>query len=273
MTQSDSVDGNTGGLPDGLPFPNPRPVSNSAPFGWLRKGIADLIACPIPSLFYGFCFAAAGLLVTMVFARAVEYTLAMTSGFLLVAPLLAMGLYEISRRRQHGESCLLFPTLTVWRRNASNIGVFAIVLGIIFLIWARVSMVIFALFFTNEMPSLSGFMSQLFRLENIEFVLVYLGVGLFFALLAFGISIVSIPLMLDRNQDAISSMLSSVRVLFHNPLPMLIWAVLITLLTIVGFLTFHLGLVVVMPVLGHATWHAYRDLVEPLQTSKSSTTG
>lgn len=252
----------------GLPFPTPREVSLGAPLRWLSRGFSDLRWCPIPSLFYGFCFAGMGLLVTLVFEHAYEYTMAVTSGFLLLGPFLAMGLYEISRRRELGEQCALTPTLTVWRRNAGNIGIFAVVLGILFLIWARASLVIFALFYTTEMPNLSGFLSQVIKLENVQFLLVYFGVGLIFATLAFAVSVVSIPLMLDRNQDAITSMLGSIRTLLCNPGPLVLWAILLVSLTLIGFLTFHLGLVVLMPLIGHATWHAYRDLVEPLPSPK-----
>ncbi|HRQ55967.1 MAG TPA: DUF2189 domain-containing protein [Azoarcus taiwanensis] len=248
----------------GLPFPKARDARLGAPFRWLARGLSDFKSCPIPSLFYGFCFAGMGLLVTMVFEHAYEYTMAVTSGFLLLGPFLAMGLYEISRRRELGENCSLAPTLTVWRRNAGNIGIFAVVLGVVFLVWARASLVIFALFYSNEVPNLSGFLSQVVRLENLDFLAVYFGVGFVFASIAFGVSIVSIPLMLDRNQDAISSMLGSIGVLFRNPGTMLLWAVLLVSLTIIGFLTFHLGLVLLMPIIGHATWHAYRELLEPL---------
>lgn len=252
---------------EGLPFPIPREVTVGAPFRWLSRGFSDLKSCPIPSLFYGFCFAGMGLLVTFVFEHAYEYTMAVTSGFLLLGPFLAMGLYEISRRRELGENCALTPTLMVWRRNAGNIGIFAVVLGVLFLIWARASLVIFALFYTTEMPNLSGFLSQVIKFENIEFLLVYLGVGLLFATIAFAVSIVSIPLMLDRNQDAITSMLGSIGTLFRNPGALIIWAIMLVGLTVIGFMTFHLGLVFVMPMIGHATWHAYRDLVEPLPTA------
>ncbi|ANQ84588.1 DUF2189 domain-containing protein [Azoarcus olearius] len=249
---------------EGLPFPDVRDVPATSPLRWLARGFSDLRACPIPSLFYGFCFAGMGLLITFVFEHAYEYTSALTSGFLLLGPFLAMGLYEISRRHERAEGCALGPTLTVWRRNAGNIGLFAVVLGIVFLIWARASLVVFALFYTNEMPNLSGFLEQVLKMENLEFLAVYFGVGLLFAGIVFAVSVVSIPLMLDRNQDAITAMLASVAALARNPAAMLVWALVIVCVTVLGFLTFHVGLVVLMPLIGHATWHAYRDLVGPL---------
>ncbi|WP_374493038.1 DUF2189 domain-containing protein [Zoogloea sp.] len=250
----------------GLPFPTIRSIGLGAPFRWIARGLSDLKACPIASLFYGFCFTGMGLLVTFVFEHAYQYTSAVTTGFLLMAPFFAMGLYELSRRRERGEACALAPTLTVWRRNAGNIAVFAAVLTVIFLIWARASLVVFAIFYTKEMPNLTGFLTQVVSLENLEFLLVYFGVGFVFALLVFAVSVVSIPLMLDRNQDAITSMLASIRALAENPAPLLVWAALIVGLTLLGFMSFHIGLAVLMPLVGHATWHAYRDIVEPLKT-------
>lgn len=264
MSQTDNIKSRE----EGLPFPSVREVPAGSAFRWLARGLSDLKSCPIPSLFYGFCFAAMGLLLTKVFEHAYEYTSALTSGFLLLGPFLAMGLYEISRRHERGEECSLAPTLTVWTRNAGNIGIFAVVLGVVFLVWARASLIVFALFYQNELPNLSGFLSQVLALENLEFLMVYFGVGLLFATIVFALSIVSIPLMLDRNQDAISSMLASATALARNPGAMIVWALSIVTLTILGFLTFHLGLVVLMPLIGHATWHAYRDLVEPLPTPR-----
>ena len=251
-------------------FPTIREVGALAPLRWVRDGILDLKACPLPSLFYGFCFAAMGWVVTAVFEHAYEYTAALTSGFLLLGPFLAMGLYEISRRREQGQQCALAPTLTVWTRNAGNIGIFAVVLGIVFLVWARASLVVFALFYTNEMPNLSGFLTQVVAMENIEFLIAYFGIGLLFATIAFAASVISVPLMLDRDQDAISSMLASIGALARNPAAMVVWASLIVALTLVGFASFHLGLVVLMPVVGHASWHAYRDLVAPTDSPPAS---
>lgn len=251
----------------GLPFPSPREVSFGAPLRWLAHGFDDLRACPGPSLFYGVCFAAMGMLIAIVFVHAYEYVAALASGFLLVGPLFAMGLYEISRRRERGEACALAPTLTVWRRNLGNVGVFAVVLGVVLLVWARASMVVFALFYTETLPSIDRLAEQVLALENLEFLATYFGVGFIFATIAFAASVVSVPLMLDRNQDAISAMLGSFGALLTNPGPMLLWAVLIVLLTAVGFATLNIGFVVLMPVLGHASWHAYRDLIEPLPSA------
>ncbi|QSI75339.1 MULTISPECIES: DUF2189 domain-containing protein [Niveibacterium] len=254
-------------------IPKLRRVHVAAALVWLGRGAQDMQACPIASLFYGFCFAAMGLSVSAVFEHAYQYTSALTSGFLLLGPFFAMGLYELSRRREKGEGCRFASSLTIWRRNASNIGVFALVLTVVFLVWARASLVMFALFYTNEMPNLSGFLNQVIKLENIEFVAVYIGVGLIFAALVFAISVVAIPMMLDRRADAITSMFTSVAVVAANPAAMLVWAFLIVALTLIGFLTFHIGLIFLMPMIGHGTWHAYRALVEPDNQNRSSTNG
>lgn len=254
-------------------IPKLRRVHVAAALVWLGRGAQDMQACPLASLFYGFCFSAMGLSVSAVFEHAYQYTSALTSGFLLLGPFFAMGLYELSRRREKGEGCRFASSLTIWRRNAANIGVFALVLTVVFLVWARASLVMFALFYTNEMPNLSGFLNQVIKLENIEFVAVYIGVGLVFATLVFAISVVAIPMMLDRRADAITSMFTSVAVVAANPGAMFVWAFLIVSLTVVGFLTFHIGLIFLMPMIGHGTWHAYRALVEPEVQNKSSTRG
>jgi uncharacterized membrane protein len=173
-------------------------------------------------------------------------------------------LYDLSRQREAGRPTMLAHSLTAGQHNAGAIGVFAVVLIIIFLVWARASLVVFALFYTSEMPSMARFVEQIVGLENVEFLMAYAFVGFIFASLVFGASVVAIPLMLDRRQDAVTSMLASLIALGHNPGAMLVWALLIVLLTVAGFTTFFLGLIVLMPLIGHATWHAYRALVEPL---------
>ncbi|WP_232417930.1 DUF2189 domain-containing protein [Methyloversatilis thermotolerans] len=247
-----------------LPFPEIREVELSDPFDWLARGARDLLAIRGASLFYGFCFAAMGWLLMTVFSHAYQLTSALVCGFLLVGPFFALGLYDLSRQRESGEEPMLAHSLTAGHQNAGAIGVFAVILIIVFLIWARASLVIFALFYTAEMPTLNRFLEQVVSMQNLEFLMAYAVVGFVFASLVFGASVVAIPLMLDRRQDAVTAMLASLVALGRNPGPMLVWAVLIVSATLIGFMTFFLGLIVLMPLIGHATWHAYKALVVPL---------
>ncbi len=249
---------------EGLPFPVIREIGAFAPFGWLADGAADIAAHPGASLFYGCCFAAMGLLLSTVFSHAYALTSALICGFLLLGPFLSLGLYDLSRQRELGRVPMLAHSLTAGGHNAGAIGVFALVLIIIFLVWARASLVVFALFYTSEMPSIARFMEQVVSMQNIEFLFAYAMVGAVFAVLVFGASVVAIPLMPDRRRDAVTSMLASLVALGHNPLPLIIWGMLIVAFTVIGFATLFLGLIVMMPLIGHATWHAYRALVEPL---------
>jgi len=157
---------------------------------------------------------------------------------------------------------MLVPTIDVWRPNLGSIGMFALVLGVLLLVWSRASLVVIALSFPDEMPSLRGFMENALSPKNLEFVLAYFAVGGFFAALVFAIAVVSVPMMLDRNTDGIVAALTSLRVCRENVLPMAVWAALIAIVVGAGFLLWFAGLVVAVPVIGHATWHAYRALVE-----------
>jgi uncharacterized membrane protein len=238
-----------------------RVVTVSAPLRWLAAGWRDFLANPGPSAFYGACFAVMGFLIYFVFGRAYQYVSALVTGFFLVGPFLAIGLYDLSRRRERGLPPWLAPTLDAWRPNVGSVGIFALVLCVILLVWARASLVVFALFFTYDMPDLHGFLAQVVSFKHAEFLLAYLCVGGFFAVLVFAISVVSVPMMLDRNTDGIVASLTSLRVFAANVPAMIAWGLLIVLLVALGFATWFAGLIVVVPVIGHATWHAYRDLV------------
>jgi uncharacterized membrane protein len=235
----------------------------SAPFEWLRRGADDFRASGFPSLFYGLCFAAGGFLLFLAFRHAVQLVTAVTAGFMLLGPFLALGLYELSRRRETGEALSLPATLTVWKRNFGCFGIYSLILIVIYLVWARASLVIFALFYQGGMPTLGSFMTQILKFDNIEFLLAYFAVGGFFAMLVFAVSVVSIPMMLERNKDTITAMLASFLALVRNLPMMLIWGALIALLTALGIALGFIGLIITMPLVGHATWHAYRALIEP----------
>ena len=243
------------------PFPPIMQVAPTAPFGWLARGVGDLRRAPFTSMAYGLVFALMGWTIAFVFRHAYEYTSALSAGFLLLGPFLATGLYDISRRLERGEPVHFVATMTAWRANVGAFSLFALVLTIILLVWARASLVTFALFFSSGMPTLDSFVARVVSVEHIDFLVTYVAVGAIFAAIVFAVSVVSVPMMLDRGTDTIVAALTSVRALFANPLPLLLWALLIVVVIGAGFATFYVGLIVAAPVIGHATWHAYRSLV------------
>lgn len=242
------------------PFPPIRRIGMFRPFTWLRLGWDDFRESGSASIFYGICFAAMGLILNLVLSHAPQYVSALSCGFLLIGPLLALGLYDISRRIENVRSGLLGSVFSM-RGRWSNIGVLALVLAVILMVWARASLVIFALFYNKGMPTMHGFLTQLFSLNNLEFLLVYACIGFIFASIVFAISWVSIPMMLDRDSDAITSMIISCVALFINVPATIVWALIIVSFVVLGFMTWSLGFIIAMPVIGHATWHAYKEVV------------
>ena len=238
-------------------------LSLADPFQWLRLGWADFKRCPRIGLFYGLCFFAMGHALLAVFQNAPAYVLALSAGFLLMGPFLCLGLYDASKAMQtqsHRPS--LRASLQAWRPTKGTMGIFAGVLLILELLWGRASLVVFAVTF-NTMPSTEKLLPQLINPENIGFLVTYTVVGGLFAGLIYVTSVISIPMIMDRQVDAISAGLTSIRACLQNPGVMLLWGALITLLVAMAMLPFFLGLFVIGPVIGHATWHAYRHIVPP----------
>ena len=249
------------------PPPSEMPGKDLLPLGlldllrWLRWGGRDLLAAKAIGLFYGLCFWLMAVVLGVVFRNLPEYSLSMASGCLLVGPFLALGLYEVSRRREAGLPPSLVASLTCWDRRLGSMGLLVLVLIVLELIWGRASLVVFAVFFNTGMPSTTGVLQAVFHPQNWEFLLVYSLVGGVFAALVYGCSVVAIPMILDRDTDAISAAITSFQVVFENPLVMLCWGVLITGLVGAALWPWGLGLVLVGPWLGHASWHAYRGTV------------
>lgn len=232
------------------------------PVRWLRLGWADFLRCPRIGLFYGLSFFAMGHALLAVFRAAPAYVLALSAGFLLMGPFLCLGLYDASRALEQGLQPSLRHSLLAWRPTLRTMAIFAGLLLILEMLWGRASLVVFAVSF-NTMPSTEKLLTQLFNPENIEFLLTYTLVGGFFAGLIFVTSAISIPMILDRQTDAISAGLTSIRACLENPGVMLWWGALITLLVVLAMLPLFVGLFVIGPVLGHASWHAYRQIVPP----------
>jgi uncharacterized membrane protein len=242
-------------------LPQIRKVPFDEPIRWLGEGWGDLRRVPAASLAYGVCFAVGGWLMAWVFSDAYALFAALLMGFLLLGPALAMGTYDLSRRLGQGEVPRFRDTLTAWRPNLANIGTLAAVLGVLFLLWARASMVVFALFFdTGGLPTFADVLRAIFAFEQPKFAVVYLGVASLFAALAFFISVIALPMMLDRKVDAINAALASMAACARNPAAMLVWAACIASLIVGSLFAGYVGLVMIMPWLGHASWHAYRDL-------------
>lgn len=142
-------------------------------------------------------------------------------------------------------------------------GFFAIILTFLMIVWARVSIVMFALFAEHEYPQLQNLISQIVSLKNIEFLMVWTCVGAVFASLAFAISVVSVPMLLDRSTDTLEAIFTSANALWNNTLVCLVWASLIVCLIGLALVFFKPLLIFTAPLVGHATWHAYKALVLP----------
>ena len=240
-----------------------RPVTMADPLRWLRRGWQDLLRCPGIGLFYGICFVAMGWVLRVLFEHAPVYMLGMSAGFLLVGPLMCLGMYQASRRLEAGQQPDLGESLLAWAPKAGTMGIFGVVLLVLEMLWARSSLVVFAVTF-DGMPDFKGSILALFDPENISFIVAYIAVGGLFAGLIFSVSVVAIPMILDRpDTDAISAALTSIRLVLTQPATMLLWGAIITTLVVLAMLPGFLGLLVVGPLLGHASWHAYRGTVEP----------
>ena len=233
------------------------------PLQWLAAGWRDLRSSPLESLAYGIFFALVGGMLLNVVARWPYLITVAVSGFLLVAPILAVGLYEISRRREAGvgQSGMrdLFEGV---RRNAQSLFYMAVLLALVAIAWERLSAILFALLSGDMSPDPLHFLRDVFLSgDYLGFVAAYVVMGGVLAALVFAVSAVSIPMLLDRDVDTVTAIVTSLDAVKTNPLPMAVWAALIVGLTAVGFATGLVGLVVILPLLGHATWHCYRDVV------------
>ncbi len=247
--------------PDDVPLKEIIAIKLGDPFHWLGSGWRDLMASRGVGFFYGVCFWLMAVVLGIVFRNKPEFAMTIASGCLLVGPFLAMGLYEVSRRREQGLPVELGASLTCWDTHVGSMGMLLLVLIVLELLWGRASLVVFAVFFNTGMPSTTGVMQAVFNPENWEFLVVYLLVGGVFAGLVYAVSVVSIPMILDRDTDAISAAITSMQVVFGNPAVMLLWGALITALVVVAMIPSGVGLLVIGPWLGHASWHAYRGSV------------
>ena len=231
-----------------------------APLNWLALGWRDFICAPAIGLFYGACFMGMGWALLAVFEHTPAYTLALSAGFLLMGPFLCLGLYRVSQRLEAGEKPGFGDSLLAFETRSAQLAIFGLVLLVLEMLWGRATLVLFALSF-DGLPDFKGSLRALLAPDNLPFLAAWAAVGALFASLIFSVSVVSIPMILHRQTDAVTAALTSLRLVFTQTGVMLAWAALIALLVGLALLPWFVGLMVVGPVIGHASWHAYREAV------------
>lgn len=237
-----------------------RPLSFADPLRWLRLGWRDFVAAPAIGLFYGGAFVVMGYALMVVFEHAPPYTLGLSGGFLLVGPFMCLGLYRVSQKLEAGERPTFADSVFAWQTRTSQLAIFGFVLLVLEMLWARSTLVVFAVTF-DGLPDFKGSLLALLDPENWPFIVSWAAVGFVFASLIYAVSVVSIPMILHRETDSITAALTSLRLVLTQTGVMAWWALLIALLVGVALLPWFVGLVVVGPVVGHASWHAYRAAV------------
>jgi uncharacterized membrane protein len=248
-------------MPETAPIPVRR-VPDDRPWHWLAAGWRDLTRAPQVSIAFGVCLAlfSWALAYGLWYAEIGYLVLPMAAGFFLIAPLIAVGLYDTSRRLAAGRPVDLGLALMAWHRPV-QVAAFGMVLLLLHFAWVRVALLWFALYFSSGTPPLDAIPFYLTEAQNLPFLVIGTLIGGAFALAAFSISVVALPMLLDREVDVITAIITSLRAVRANPRAMALWAGLIVLFTAIGLATFFVGLVLLFPLVAHATWHAYKDVV------------
>ncbi|TBR13782.1 MAG: DUF2189 domain-containing protein [Rugosibacter sp.] len=244
-----------------------RRVGFLSPFHWLRQGWSDMVHSLTASLGHGLIITAMGWVVVMFTSNHLYLFSAAISGFLLVSPLMATGLYELSRRKESGQPVSFEFSLNGLKINGGRLARLAALLVPFVFVWIGLSALIFKNYFHGELPAISGAIYQTSWITSggTTFLLTYGITGGVIAAGVFMLTAVSVPMIMDRSTGLMTAMGTSIKVVMANVPAMLLWAALLVTLTAIGFATQLWGMIVIIPLLGHATWHAYRDTVGAVQ--------
>lgn len=240
-----------------MPFVAPcRTLSPLAPFRWLQMGVEDLRRAPRESLLYGLIMAAIMAIVSL-FAWAYGthwLMLAMLGGFVFIAPLTCIGLYAISAQLERDQPVSLIRTLrAAFKRHLGNEMVFAVALLILFLVWARAGTMVSVFIPQSGNPDFA---------DLVTYLSVGSVVGAVFALVTFSASAFSLPMIMHRDVDSITAIVTSINAVLRNKRAMLVWLSLIVAGLLIGLLTAFIGLVVILPVIGFGVWHGYLETID-----------
>lgn len=242
---------------DELPFVAPcKKLSPWAPFAWVRAGIKDLLLAPQASLAYGVSVAIMiGVVIVLAWTQGSQWFMfAMLGGFVFLAPLTCIGLYAISAQLERGQA----PTMTrsiraAFKRHFGNEMVFALVLMIIFLVWARAAVMV-SIFFPTDGDATT--------MDLVEFFGFGISIGAIFATITFSASAFSLPMIMHRDVDSITAIVTSVNAVLRNKRAMFVWLTLIVVSLLIGIATAFIGLIVIVPVIGYAAWHGYLETID-----------
>lgn len=241
---------------DELPFAAPcRTLAAKAPLHWLKLGWSDMRRAPKQSLTYGLAMLLLSYFISYVAWRFGNFYMLITmlSGFVFVGPAMAIGLYSISCQLQNGQKPVLGYCLREGQRHFGNALLFAVILMVVFLIWARAASMVHVFFPVRSEASWQDYLT---------FLSIGSAVGAVFAAIIFSAAAFSLPMIMDRKVDMITASVTSINAVLHNKRAMFVWAMLIVLSLLISFLTGLLGLMILLPLIGHATWHGYQETID-----------
>ncbi|MDF1530352.1 MAG: DUF2189 domain-containing protein [Sedimenticola sp.] len=247
-------------------LPQVKEITTEQPWRWLAAGWRDLRRTPATSISYGALITVASFLITLsaIMSERLFLIPVLLGGFFLVAPALGLALYEVSRRLEKGEPTNLLHVMRAISQHRAQVGIMGAAMVVCFIAWFLCANLVFMLMSSGITPSLDNFIPYLFSPENLPMLAVGTLLGEGFALIVFSLTVVSVPMLLDRDDmNAMSAMQVSFEAFRRNLEPMLLWAGIVVAVILGGFITFYIGLAIGFPVLAHASWHAYRDVVKP----------
>ncbi|MES9972025.1 MAG: DUF2189 domain-containing protein [Candidatus Thiodiazotropha sp.] len=233
-----------------------------APFQWLGAGVNDFKRAPGLSLLYGVLFSAATAGVFLLVMNVPWYAIAFLTGLVVLGPFLASGLYAASRDMERGIEPTIGGSVRLLMKRASYLALFSVMLSLVMAAWIRISALVFAVKFNTLSPSIEAYTSMLSSSDGWITLSFFIGMGFLLVSAVFIVSAVAVPMILDKDADFITAMQTSYRAVTANPGAMTVWALIIVALTAIGMATAFIGLAVIFPVLGYATWHSYRASVK-----------